>query len=58
METGSNEAQIRGLIEAWAKAVRDRDIDAILAHHSGDMVMYDVPAPFQSTGIDAYRNTI
>ena len=52
-----NEAQIRQLVENWAKAVRNKDIDAILAHHSEDIVMYDVPEPFQSAGIDAYRKT-
>jgi ketosteroid isomerase-like protein len=52
-----NEAQIRRLVENWAKAVRNKDIDAILAHHSEDIVMYDVPEPFQSVGIDAYRKT-
>src|SRR5882757_265166 len=53
----NNETQIRTLIENWATAVRNRDIDAILAHHSADMVMYDVPPPFQSIGIEAYRKT-
>jgi ketosteroid isomerase-like protein len=53
----NNESQIRALIENWAKAVRDQDMDGILAHHSADMVMYDVPPPFQSVGIEAYRKT-
>jgi uncharacterized protein (TIGR02246 family) len=52
-----NETQIRRLIEDWAAAVRRGDMQGILAHHSGDMVMYDVPPPFQSVGIDAYRKT-
>jgi ketosteroid isomerase-like protein len=52
-----NEAEIRGLVENWAKAVRNGDIDAIPAHHSEDIVMYDVPEPFLSVGIDAYRKT-
>jgi ketosteroid isomerase-like protein len=51
------EDQIRRLIENWAAAVRKGDIDAILAHHAHDIVMYDVPPPFQSVGIDAYRKT-
>ena len=42
----TNEHEIRLLIENWAMAVRKGDIDAILAHHSDDMVMYDVPSPF------------
>jgi len=53
----SNELQIRTLIENWAAAVRNNDMDGILAHHSADIVMYDVPPPFQSIGIEAYRKT-
>jgi ketosteroid isomerase-like protein len=53
----NNETQIRKLIENWAQAVRNKDIEAILAHHSDHIVMYDVPKPFQSVGIDAYRKT-
>ena len=53
----SDENQIRSLVEKWAKAVRDEDIDGILAHHTDDIVMFDVPAPFQSKGITAYRKT-
>jgi ketosteroid isomerase-like protein len=29
----------------------------ILKNHSPDIVMFDVPPPFQSRGIDAYRKT-
>jgi ketosteroid isomerase-like protein len=57
MNTTENEMLIRQLIENWAAAVRNGDIDKILAHHSGDIVMYDVPKPFQSIGIDAYKKT-
>lgn len=53
----TNEIQIRQLVENWAKAVRNKDIDGILAHHSANFVMYDVPEPFQSVGIEAYRKT-
>jgi uncharacterized protein (TIGR02246 family) len=52
-----NESQVRSLIERWAEAVRKRDMQGILAHHSQDIVMYDVPEPFQSIGIEAYRKT-
>ncbi|MFL5788221.1 MAG: YybH family protein [Flavisolibacter sp.] len=53
----SAESKIRELIENWAAAVRIRDIDAIIAHHSENIVMYDVPEPFESIGLDAYRKT-
>ena len=52
-----NESQIRQLMEDWAKAVRDNDLPAILAHHDDHVVMYDVPEPFQSVGLEAYRKT-
>lgn len=52
-----NEIQIRELVENWAKAVRTRDLPTILAHHSDNIVMYDVPEPFESVGINAYRKT-
>jgi ketosteroid isomerase-like protein len=55
--TTNNAEIIRQLVYDWAKAVRNRDIDAILAHHADDLVMFDVPEPFQSVGIDAYRKT-
>ena len=51
------ETEIRELIEAWAKAVRDVDLDGIVARHTSDVVMFDVPPPVQVTGIEAYRST-
>ena len=55
--TTADEAQIRKLVEDWARAVRAKDFDGILAHHSADMLMFDVPPPFESKGIKAYRET-
>ena len=53
----SNETEIREIIRNWAAAVRNKNIDAILAHHADDIVMYDVPPPFESVGLNAYRKT-
>lgn len=55
--TEANEKQIRQLVHDWAQAVRNKNIAAILAHHADDIVMYDVPKPFQSVGLEAYRKT-
>jgi uncharacterized protein (TIGR02246 family) len=52
-----DEAAIRALVEGWASAVRAKDLDGILAHHSANIVMFDVPPPLVSKGIDAYRKT-
>jgi uncharacterized protein (TIGR02246 family) len=50
-------AAVRDVVEAWAKAVRARDLAGILANHSPDILMFDVPPPLDSRGIDAYRKT-
>ncbi|WP_214472978.1 nuclear transport factor 2 family protein [Mesorhizobium sp. dw_380] len=49
--------QVRELIERWAEAVRRKDMEGILRHHSPDFVMFDVPPPLQCSGIEAYRDT-
>jgi uncharacterized protein (TIGR02246 family) len=55
---GSNdEAAIRSVIEAWAAAVRRKDFVGILQNHSSDFVMFDVPPPFRSKGLEAYAKT-
>ena len=51
------ETQIKALIEAWADAVRRHDLPGILAHHDQSIVMFDVPPPFQSRGLDEYKKT-
>jgi uncharacterized protein (TIGR02246 family) len=52
-----DEAAIRDVIGSWTAAVRRADIEGILQNHSPDIVMFDVPPPFQSRGIEAYRKT-
>jgi ketosteroid isomerase-like protein len=53
----TDEAAIRELIENWAKAVRTKKINGILANHSPEILMFDVPPPIQSKRIEAYKKT-
>lgn len=56
--TTTDEDDIRALVERWATAVHDGDMDAVLADHADDIVMFDVPPPDDGVrGIDAYRET-
>ena len=55
--SSQDEAAIRDVVESWAAAVRRRDFEGILQNHSSDLVMFDVPPPFQSKGIEAYKKT-
>jgi uncharacterized protein (TIGR02246 family) len=51
------ELAVRRLIENWAAAVRAKDVHGVVAHHTDDVVMYDVPPPIAVRGISAYRET-
>lgn len=56
-ESTTDEAQVRTIIDNWAQAVRAQDFDRVLRHHSDDILLFDVPLPVQSRGIDEYRDT-
>src|SRR5512145_2215934 len=53
----SDDGDVRAVIEAWAAAVRRKDFEGILSNHAENIVMFDVPPPLQSKGLDAYRRT-
>jgi len=53
----NDEAEIHTLIERWATAVREEDRAAIRADHDPSILMFDVPPPFLSRGLDAYMAT-
>jgi uncharacterized protein (TIGR02246 family) len=57
MTQTTNEAQIRMLVENWARAVRAKDMDSVLANHADDIVMFDVPMPLQAKGMEEYKKT-
>jgi uncharacterized protein (TIGR02246 family) len=51
-----DERRIRALITRWAHAVHRGDLDAVLAEHAEDLVMYNVPPPHAGIrGLAAYR---
>jgi uncharacterized protein (TIGR02246 family) len=56
-EQQASESAIRALIERWATAVHAGDLDTVLADHSDDIQMFDVPPPNEVRGIGAYRET-
>lgn len=50
--------EIRSLVERWVDCVHRGDLDGVLAEHADDIVMFDVPPPYDGVrGIDAYRET-
>jgi ketosteroid isomerase-like protein len=54
----TDEQEIRTLIENWVTAVHTGDLATVLADHAADIVMFDVPPPYDGVrGLDAYRET-
>jgi uncharacterized protein (TIGR02246 family) len=49
------EAQIRQLIDGWAKALRAKDINVLMSYYTPDIVLFDLPPPLEYRGADAYR---
>lgn len=56
-KTNSNHDQIRTVIDNWTKAIQDVNLQEILKNHTEDVLMFDVPAPLQSRGMEEYKKT-
>ncbi len=55
---GDDEAQIRALIDDWAKAVRAKDTDAVMSHYAADIVTFDLAPPLQYAGAEALKKSL
>lgn len=53
----ANEAEIRDVLEKWAKATREGRHDDVLANHSDDLVTFDVLPPMKYESAAAYRES-
>ncbi len=56
-DRSKNEAEIRELIESWVRAIRTENLDGVLANHSSEILMFDLPGPVQLKGIGAYKKS-
>jgi uncharacterized protein (TIGR02246 family) len=54
----NNEAEIRKLLDQWAKSFHAKDLSGIMAiYEPGDaLVSYDIVPPLQYSGYEAYKN--
>ncbi len=52
---GSEEAQIKQMLDSFAEAIEAKDIDRIMSFYSPDIVAFDMMAPLKHTGIRAWR---
>ena len=57
VRSSKDDADLRVLIERWAKAVREENMAGIRAGHDSDILMFDVPPPLFTRGLDKYMAT-
>ena len=54
----NSENEVRELVVRWAAAVHAGEMEVVLHRHADDIVMFDVPPPYQGVrGIEAYRES-
>lgn len=53
----TNIEEIRAVVKNWITAIQQKNIDGILQNHTDDILMFDVPYPLQSKGIEEYKKT-
>ena len=53
----ANETQIREIINNWAKATREGNNHTVLSNHTTNVLIFDVLAPLQYKGAEAYRKS-
>ena len=52
------EADIRQLVDRWAKGIRAKDVDGVVANYAPDIVTFDIVPPLRSFAIDAQRKAL
>ncbi len=55
MTTLCETATLEAVLDEWAAAIVARDLAGVLRHHADDILLFDVVAPRQRLGLEAYR---
>jgi len=51
----TNDSEIRTCMDEWARAVRAKDIEALMSHYAQDIVLFDLVPPLQYRGASDCR---
>jgi uncharacterized protein (TIGR02246 family) len=52
----TSDARIRERLDDWAKAVRAKDVEAVMSHYATNILLFDLASPLQWKGADVCRN--
>jgi ketosteroid isomerase-like protein len=53
-----NDLELHQRIDSLAEAIRNKNLDQLMAHYAPDVVAYDVLSPLEVLGNEAYRKNI
>jgi ketosteroid isomerase-like protein len=53
----TDEIQVRELIDRWVRAVRAKDVDALMLSYEPDVLLYDLAPPLLYRGANGYRKS-
>lgn len=53
--TAEQQAEIRSVLDSWAQASRDKNVDGIISHYANDIVAFDAIGPLRFVGREAYK---
>jgi ketosteroid isomerase-like protein len=51
----TDDVQIRARLDDWTKAVRAKDVEAVMSHYAPDIVLFDLAPPLHYAGAVACR---
>ena len=54
----AGEAAVRALVEKWASAIADKDVEGALAAYAPDVRAFDLIDPLAYDGLDAVRHRL
>jgi len=54
----ADEVQIRQLIDCWAGAIGDKNIEAAVSHYARDIRLYDLAPPLVHRGVDRHKEEL
>lgn len=55
IRTTDAQAEIRAVIDGWAEATRNQELDAIMAFHAPEVRTFDCHSVYQFKGAESYR---
>jgi ketosteroid isomerase-like protein len=55
--TDMNNNEILKTVENWVRSVQGRNLQGAVDNHTEDIIIFDVPMPYQSKGLEAYAET-